>query len=237
MGVCVPLSPHPAWHWGKASGHLGLANKPTKEGPCPGMAWAPPASKEPPRGWCDGEGWHWDPLGWAVCSTQCQPVPCPGWAKTHPIFWVGMPRIPGRGVLGAVAVSPPSALGPGGSLSARIPPKMGSLGTRRWHRGGLPPAMGAAWHPGPFREVEEGEVPGGEQRHPRPPPFPGGEPRLGLVSSSGMLPPQWGAGGGRGGCAAISGCSFPLESPRPVEQRLLCAGAGLFLEPRPIFWL
>lgn len=168
MSPCRPILPGTG---GRRAATWAWLTSPVTKGPA--LAWPghpPPAKGHPGAGVMGkgGTGTHW---GGLCAAPSANPVPCPGRAEARPIFWVGMPRIPARGVLGAVAVSPPSALGPGGSLSAGAAPKPGSLGTRRWHGGDLPPAMGAAQHPGPFREVEEGEVPGGEQRHPCPPPI------------------------------------------------------------------
>lgn len=59
---------------------------------------------------------------------------------------------------GAAAAPPPSALGPGGPSVPGLLPARGSPGVRRRCGAVSAPAVGPAWHSGPFREVEEGEV-------------------------------------------------------------------------------
>lgn len=205
-GLCPPHLPsygtwHPTWPCPCTGGRRAatwawLTSRLANEGPCAGMARTPPQpARDHPGASVVGRGGTGTRCGGLCTAPSANPPPCPGRAKTHPIFWVGMPKISGYGVLGAAAVPPPSVLGPRGSLDAGAPPKRGGVpGYEAAGCGGIYfSAMGPAWRPGPFREVEEGEV---SWRHGRvgtsitrvSPPIPQHRPQLGLGSPSGMFP-------------------------------------------------
>lgn len=132
----------------------------------PALAWPGPppphpASKGPPWGQCGGEGWHWDPLWWAVHSTQCQPTAVPRTGQDPPHILGGDAqniRVRGAGC-GGRGYHPLSLVPGGPSKLGLLLNEGGSPGMRQRGFGGICfSAMGPAWRPGPFREVEEGEV-------------------------------------------------------------------------------